>query len=338
MYTDLQKRTLGLEQYDCRSSDTAQRLGKDERTTLYYHVPMSSNTRPQVKSLYDSLGVADDATTAEINIAFSEKKANLEPKIRSGDPSAASELVMWQEAHRTLTDFTERRRYDLMLADRRVQAEQTASLPKRSTARPSRAYSSSVASSDDVAWYENKMLLAVGALMIFGTIAAVLYESRSSANEKKLQRELVVQQERAQQAEQDRIDAQEAANAARNPTRTAADMADERIKYQERQLRRDAERAANRAESNRDNVQARLESKERREKYERESREQRELSLNRQRDETERRRAIERDEKDRRELINIYNADGRHHEAQKLSRSRGEELRTQECWRLNARC
>jgi DnaJ domain len=302
---------------------------------------MSSNSRPQVKSLYDSLGVADDATTAEINIAFSEKKASLEPKIRAGDPNAASELVMWQEAHRTLTDFTERRRYDLMLADRRVQAEQSASLPRRSPTRTtasSRAYASSTASNDSVAWYENKMLLAFGALMVFGTIAAVLVESRNSANEKKLQRELVVQQERAQLAEQDRVAAEAAANAARNPVRSEADLADERAKRQERQLRYDAERASNQAESKREYAQMRIESKERSEKMQRENREQREIAQNRQREETERRRAADRHEKDRRELINIYNADGRHHEAQKLSRSRGEELRTQECWRLNAKC
>jgi hypothetical protein len=302
---------------------------------------MSSNTRPQVKSLYDSLGVADDATTAEVNIAFSEKKASLEPKIRAGDPNAASELVMWQEAHRTLTDFAERRRYDLMLADRRVQAEQSASLPRRSPVRASASslgYSSTTASNDVVAWYENKMLLAFGALMVFGTIAAVLVESRNSANEKKLQRELVVQQERAQLAEQDRVAAEAAANAARNPVRTAADLADERARIQERQLRYDAERASNQADSKREYAQMRVESKERSEKMQREYREQREMSQNRQREETERRRATDRNEKDRRELINIYNADGRHHEAQKLSRSRGEELRTQECWRLNAKC
>lgn len=302
---------------------------------------MSSNSRPQVKSLYDSLGVADDATTAEINIAFAEKKATLEPKIRGGDPNAASELVMWQEAHRTLTDFTERRRYDLMLADRRVQAEQSVSLPKRSPARTnasSRGYSSTIASNDSVAWYENKMLLAFGALMVFGTIAAVLVESRSSANEKKLQRELVVQQERAQLVEQDRVAAEAAANAARNPVRTAADLADERAKRQERQLRYEAERASSQADSKREYVQMRVESKERSEKMQSEYREQREMAQNRQREETERRRATDRNEKDRRELINIYNADGRHYEAQKLSRSRGEELRTQECWRLNAKC
>lgn len=302
---------------------------------------MSSNSRPQVKSLYDSLGVADDATTAEINIAFAEKKATLEPKIRGGDPNAASELVMWQEAHRTLTDFTERRRYDLMLADRRVQAEQSVSLPKRSPARTnasSRGYSSTIASNDSVAWYENKMLLAFGALMVFGTIAAVLVESRSSANEKKLQRELVVQQERAQLVEQDRVAAEAAANAARNPVRTAADLADERAKRQERQLRYEAEHASSQADSKREYVQMRVESKERSEKMQSEYREQREMAQNRQREETERRRATDRNEKDRRELINIYNADGRHYEAQKLSRSRGEELRTQECWRLNAKC
>ncbi len=302
---------------------------------------MSSNSRPQVKSLYDSLGVADDATTAEINIAFAEKKASLELKIRAGDPNAASELVMWQEAHRTLTDFTERRRYDLMLVDRRVQAEQSASLPRRSPARSSassRGYSSTTASNDSVAWYENKMLLAFGALMVFGTIAAVLVESRNSANEKKLQRELVVQQERAQLLEQDRVAAEAAANAARNPVRTAADLADERAKREERQLRYDAERASSQAESKREYAQMRVESKERSEKMQRDYREQREMAQNRQREETERRRATDRNEKDRRELINIYNADGRHHEAQKLSRSRGEELRTQECWRLNAKC
>jgi curved DNA-binding protein CbpA len=302
---------------------------------------MSSISRPQVKSLYNSLGVADDATTSEINIAFAEKKASLEPKIRAGDPSAASELVMWQEAHRTLTDFSERRRYDLMLADRRVQAENAASLPKRATSRStgsSRAYSATRENDDSVAWYENKLLLAFGALMVFATIAAILVESRNSANEKRLQRELVVQQERAQQAEQDRLAAEEAANAARNPVRTAAEMADERAKRQERQLRYDAERAANQAESKREVVQMRNESRERTEKMQREYREQREVAQNRQREETERRRAVDRNEKDRRELINIYNADGRHHEAQKLSRSRGEELRTQECWRLNAKC
>jgi curved DNA-binding protein CbpA len=302
---------------------------------------MSPSSRPQVKSLYDSLGVADDATTAEINIAFAEKKASLEPKIRGGDPNAASELVMWQEAYRTLTDFTERRRYDLMLADRRVQAEQSASLPRRSPARStasSRGYSSTTASNDSVAWYENKMLLAFGALMVFGTIAAVLVESRSSANEKKLQRELVVQQERAQLAEQDRVAAEAAANAALNPVRTAADLADERAKRQERQLRYEAERASSQADSKREYAQMRVESKERSEKMQSEYREQREMAQNRQREETERRRAADRNEKDRRELINIYNADGRHYEAQKLSRSRGEELRTQECWRLNAKC
>jgi curved DNA-binding protein CbpA len=302
---------------------------------------MSPSSRPQVKSLYDSLGVADDATTAEINIAFAEKKASLEPKIRGGDPNAASELVMWQEAHRTLTDFTERRRYDLMLADRRVQAEQSASLPRRSPARStasSRGYSSTTASNDSVAWYENKMLLAFGALMVFGTIAAVLVESRNSANEKKLQRELVVQQERAQLAEQDRVAAEAAANAALNPVRTAADLADERAKRQERQLRYEAERASSQADSKREYAQMRVESKERSEKMQSEYREQREMAQNRQREETERRRAADRNEKDRRELINIYNADGRHYEAQKLSRSRGEELRTQECWRLNAKC
>jgi curved DNA-binding protein CbpA len=302
---------------------------------------MSPSSRPQVKSLYDSLGVADDATTAEINIAFAEKKASLEPKIRGGDPNAASELVMWQEAHRTLTDFTERRRYDLMLADRRVQAEQSASLPRRSPARStasSRGYSSTTGSNDSVAWYENKMLLAFGALMVFGTIAAVLVESRNSANEKKLQRELVVQQERAQLAEQDRVAAEAAANAALNPVRTAADLADERAKRQERQLRYEAERASSQADSKREYAQMRVESKERSEKMQSEYREQREMAQNRQREETERRRAADRNEKDRRELINIYNADGRHYEAQKLSRSRGEELRTQECWRLNAKC
>jgi hypothetical protein len=302
---------------------------------------MSSNPRPQVKSLYDSLGVADDATTAEINIAFTEKKASLEPKIRAGDPGAASELVMWQEAHRTLTDFTERRRYDLMLADRRVLAENSAQLPRHLSARSttsSRGYSTTTSSADSVAWYENKLLLAFGALMIFGTIAAVLVESRNSANEKKLQRELVVQQERAQQAEQDRVAAEAEANAARNPVRTAADLADDRIKRQERQLRYEAERASSQADSKREYAQMRSESKERSEKMQREYKEQREIAQNRQLEETERRRAADRNEKDRRELINIYNADGRHYEAQKLSRSRGEELRTQECWRLNAKC
>ncbi len=303
---------------------------------------MSSNPRPQLKSLYDSLGVASNATTAEINIAFSEKKASLEPKIRVGDPSAASELVMWQEAHRTLTDFSERRRYDLMLADRQAQADQVNSGAAKSGSRSGsvRASSStranartSVSNFDEPAWYENKAILGVGALLIVGMLTMWLMDSRSKDKERRLERELVMQQERAQQAEKERVDALQAASTATAYARTPAQEAEERAQRQERELRKDAQRTSREMESDRRNTQYYQDTKERQERAQREYTAQREIAQNRQREETERRRAADRLEKDRRELINILNADGRHHEAQKFSRTRAEELRTQECAR-----